>query len=239
MNNLVIDIIKISPPLAKKAFRKLRLHKLVAPFIDKHAAELAFQIEWAREFEGNRDKVLEYWKNYRYLDEINQILDLQDKSRVLDVGCGISTVLHFLKGDRYGIDPLGEEYKRIYTYPEGIQVTKADGENIPFADKYFDAVFCTNVLDHVTGPRMTIDNISRVLKDDGYFVLTVELFDDNVKRDAAHPHSLTRTDIVGLLQDHFDICLEKESPWIGLRRYVNGKGAGKRKELVLVMKKAH
>ena len=157
--------------------------------------------------------------------------------KILDVGCGISTVLHFINGDRYGIDPLADEYKKLYSYPEEIIIQKGHGEDIPFLDNYFHIVFCSNVLDHVSDPEKTCDEIYRVLKQDVFFILTIEIFKDKTIRDPAHPHSLTKGDIHSLLKDKFEILLEKESPWIGLRNYINGSRKSRNNELIVITKK--
>lgn len=55
-------------------------------------------------------------------------------------------------------------------------ILRGVGENIPFPDEFFDAVFCSNALDHVEDPKKTVEEIHRVLKKGGYFILTVEIF---------------------------------------------------------------
>jgi len=228
---------KILPTLIKSVLRILGFNKYSPRFRNKYTAELAFQTEWVKEFKDNKSKVLEYWKKYRYLDEINAICNIKNNTKVLDVGCGISSVLHFIDGERYGIDPLADEYKKLYSYPKEINIAKGFGEDLPFPDKYFDIVFCSNVLDHVTDPQKTIDEIYRVLKPNGYFVLTVEIFEEKTKRDPAHPHSLTKKDVYSLLESKFKIIFEKESPWIGLRAYINGSRKGHNKELIMILGK--
>ena len=219
----------------------LSTNRLFSYFWNKHNNELAFQIEWERLFKDNKSKVLEYWRNYRYLDYINKICEIRDDSRILDVGCGISTVLHFVNGVRYGIDPLADEYKLIYPYPEGINIQKGFAEKIPFSDGYFDVVFSSNVLDHVTDPRKACDEIHRVLKLGCFFVLTVEIFEEKIDRDPSHPHCLTKNDVHLLLDGKYSIIFEKESPWIGTTSYVLGSKKYymkyHNKELILISKK--
>jgi cyclopropane fatty-acyl-phospholipid synthase-like methyltransferase len=52
--------------------------------------------------------VREYWRTYRYFDETLSVVPLDEQSKILDIGCGISTVLHFLPGQRFGIDPFAD-----------------------------------------------------------------------------------------------------------------------------------
>ncbi len=235
----LIGLKKIIPAPIKSALKFLGFDNLVSFLFNtkKYTTELAFQMEWAREFKDNRSKVLEYWKKYRYLDDMDTICKITEDTRVLDVGCGISTVLHYIKGKRFGIDPLADEYLKLYEYPKEINIKKAFGEDIPFSDKYFDVIFCSNVLDHVTNPQKIIDEIHRVLKPSGHFLLTVEIFEEKTMRDPAHPHSLTKEMVYLLLEGRFKRIFERESPWMGLRAYVNGSRESRNKELITILKK--
>ncbi|MGA1870991.1 MAG: class I SAM-dependent methyltransferase [bacterium] len=204
---------------------------------NKYTSELTFQKEWANKFRDNKSSVLEYWRKYRYFDEIFKYCKIKDNTRILDVGCGISSVLHFINGERYGIDPLAHQYKKLYEYPEGITIQQGRGERISFPDSFFDIVFCSNVLDHTTDPEKTLEEIYRVLKKKGHFILTVEVFEEKIKRDLAHPHSLKKKEVYSLLEDKFVPIFERESPWIGLRAYVNGSRKSKKNELIMILNK--
>lgn len=186
---------------------------------DKYLPELAFQSAWAGEFEGKRSGVFEYWRTYRFLDELQDLVPTEGK-RVLDVGCGISTVLHFIPGSRYGVDPLAHEYRKLYAYPAGIHLVGGSGEQLPFGDEQFDVVFCTNALDHMTAPPRAVREVHRVLRPGGHVIVTVEVFDEPVVRDRGHPHAFRRDDVHLLLAQHFQIRFERDSPWIGLRNLV-------------------
>ncbi|MBS7250442.1 MAG: class I SAM-dependent methyltransferase [Candidatus Freyarchaeota archaeon] len=206
-------------------------------YINKYYAELAFQVEWAKTFKRNKDKVLACWKEYRSLDDILKICKFTEKTRILDVGCGISTVLHYILGERYGIDPLADYYHKIYKYPEGITVMKGFGENIPFPDNFFDVVFCSNALDHVSNPVKTVSEIHRVLKNSGLFVLIVETFDRLISRDLAHPHNFSKRDVLKMVKA-FEIVFMKEGLWIDFGDYIEGKrleNAGS--QLIMVLMK--
>ena len=237
MKQLLIFLQGITPRPVKTLLRRLGISRAISWVMGKKTTELAFQTAWAKTFKNNKPLVLEYWERLRAFDEIKTLVKCHDDMNVLDVGCGISTVLHFVPGNRYGIDPLAESYKQLYDYPEEITIVEAGGEDLPFDDGFFGLVFCTNVLDHVTDPRRTIDSIVRVLEKDGHFVLAVELFEDKPERDAAHPHSLAKADVLELVQDRFDIVFEKVTPWIGLRKYVDGIRTSEQDEVILVLRK--
>jgi ubiquinone/menaquinone biosynthesis C-methylase UbiE len=203
----------------------------------KYSSELAFQKEWLREFIANKHKVLQYWEKHRFLDNIVKICKISKKSKVLDVGCGLSTILHFVEGEKYGIDPLADEYSKLYKYPEGVRIKKGFSEYLPFPNAYFDVVFCSNALDHVSTPKKAICEISRVLKEKGKFVLTVEIFEDRTGRGPSHPHSFLMDDVFELLRSRFSIIFEGSSDWIGVKRYAKGLMERLGTELILIAEK--
>lgn len=208
----------------------------------KNYSELKFQRGYVKTFSDNKPLFEEHFRKYRFYDEMKDILNIDPSTKVLDVGCGISTVLHFVDGERYGIDPLAEEYKKIYNYPGGIKLVQALSEAIPFEDGYFDVVFCTNVLDHVEDPDKTVAEVLRVLKPGGFFVLTVEVFPRKVTRDPAHPHLFTEEDVRTMIAGPFEKVFEKSSSMMELeekggklRLVESHKGT---REMVLLLKKA-
>jgi len=198
--------------------------------------ELLFQKRWAKIFKNNKEKVLEYWQKYRYFDTILDHCKFNNRSIILDMGCGISTILHFLPGERFGIDPLAETYKTLYDYPPELNILKAKGENIPFKDNFFDVVFCSNALDHVDDIEKTNNEIYRVLKPQGHFILAVEFFKEKKVRDSAHPYCLLEEDIMKLTERYTRLSIRK-IPWIGLREYADGITTYTEEEFLMILKK--
>ena len=223
--------------MMKKVIRSL----VGADLRNKEEHELDWQRNWARLYAqpGAKEKCLEYWRSHRFLDEIRSRIPLEGK-RILDVGCGINTVLEFLPGRRIGVDPLAEDYKRIHQYPPDVEIRESKGESLPFADASFDVVFCSNVIDHTEDPDKVISEVTRVLTSRGHFILTVESFSEEAAdhfRNVGHPHNITLDRLHGLVAG-FELLIERESPWVGIRRYVEGRPPTKRMEQILLLRKA-
>ena len=88
----------------------------------------------------------------------------------LDLGCGPRPYESFLDEnvDRW----VGVDYPAGGHPPAKSVDVFADAANLPFAAKSFDAVLCTQVLEHVCEPLQVLKEVCRVLKPGGRLVLT-------------------------------------------------------------------
>lgn len=161
--------------------------------------EKCWQDSWTLQDDWNT-----WWKkqfnDYELLEE-----KLPDDIRAIEVGCGpftnmrlIESVLQYKNNlYLYLSDPLIQSYLKLPTCwikensyaHKGLQENKTIAldnsqlENLKFEDNYFDLLVCINVLDHVENVDKCFDEIYRVLKKDGLFVLGQDLTDWNKRRD--------------------------------------------------------
>src|SRR5262249_41741994 len=88
------------------------------------------------------------------------------EGRVLDIGCGLQPYRKLL-------GPMVTEYVGLdRVSPFAVPDVEGDARALPFGDRSFDSVLCTQVLEHVVDPRATLREIGRVLRSGGRLVLT-------------------------------------------------------------------
>ena len=92
-------------------------------------------------------------------------LSVYAKGELLDVGCGQKPYEKLFKVKKYIGLEINKQNKKADLY--------YDGKTFPCNDNSFDIVISNEVLEHVFEPEMFLKEIHRVLKDDGYFLLTV------------------------------------------------------------------
>lgn len=122
-------------------------------------------------------KVMFYGRMLLDLQVLTVFRDLRQdlprfRGKVLDVGSGESPY-RFLLDDRVtqyvGVDIFdSQRFERKTT-----KIVAFDGEHLPFLDQAFDAVICTEVLEHVMNFQSLIDEIHRVIREGGTAILTV------------------------------------------------------------------
>lgn len=111
---------------------------------------------------------LEFIENHKMLPQ----------AKVLDIGCGggiLSESMALLGADVLGIDLSAAVLEEARTH------AKSQGVNVEYrlcdsaailGSECFDLITCTDMLEHITQPQKVIADISRLLKHDGYAVLS-------------------------------------------------------------------
>jgi ubiquinone/menaquinone biosynthesis C-methylase UbiE len=162
----------------------------------------------------------------RHLGSLGLGLEFRDQA-VLDVGCGPTGVVYFVKARRrVGLDPLGATYEKWNgMFGDPIELVESKAETMPLADGEFDTVFCINCVDHSQQPEQIIAECARVVRHGGTFVFHVDL-DSPIRKlhkalraadRKAHPHSLTYRWMRSTLDPLFVIEQERRDEQVFVR----------------------
>lgn len=100
-----------------------------------------------------------------------------DGGRVLDAGVGLGRLLsHVPTLERYGVD-ISREYLK-HAIKAGINVSIAKIEDLPYRADYFDAITCTDVLEHVLDVNLCVGKLLNTLKPGGILLVRVPYKED-------------------------------------------------------------
>jgi 2-polyprenyl-3-methyl-5-hydroxy-6-metoxy-1,4-benzoquinol methylase len=123
----------------------------------------------------------DYHHKYRILPEVYRMLDVQKDEKILDVACGEGNVSRHLT--RNGAKVTGIDISKMIDYAIeseekeklGINYLKIDAEQIieMFDEDSFDKVVCNMALMDIEDYKTTINQISKVLKENGIFVFSI------------------------------------------------------------------
>jgi 2-polyprenyl-3-methyl-5-hydroxy-6-metoxy-1,4-benzoquinol methylase len=92
------------------------------------------------------------------------------KGRILDVGCGVGELLWAAKEagwEAEGVDP-SREFIEIGREKLGVEGRVSTLEEAKFPDGHFDAVVMRGIMEHLYDPFTTLNEIHRVLRNDGW-----------------------------------------------------------------------
>jgi dolichol-phosphate mannosyltransferase len=106
-----------------------------------------------------------YWQRARF-HIVHEFVP--DHGRVLDIGCGSSRIVQTLPR-AVGMD-LAVRKLRWLRGP-GRLLIQADMSHLPFADGGFDAVVCSEVIEHIPRDRVRLAELVRVIRPGGTLVL--------------------------------------------------------------------
>ncbi len=105
---------------------------------------------------------------------VKGVLPYRGEGKILDVGCGGGSYLYRLKQwgwKTYGVEPSETGAKQARGL--GLSVHHGALTDAQFPEAFFDVVRLSNVLEHLSDPKATLQEIRRILKTDGVVYVTV------------------------------------------------------------------
>jgi len=165
-----------------------------------------------------------------FFNEIGNIYKSIEVNNILDVGCGEGFVLSYLnsikkieKASAIDVDP--DEVKDAKQNLPFCNVLEASAYTLPFKDKEFDLVICSEVMEHLEYPEKAINEIQRV--SNKYILLSVPnepiwrilnmarlKYWNNLGNTPGHLNNWSSKQFVKVISNYFHIQLiKKPLPW--------------------------
>lgn len=98
--------------------------------------------------------------------------DSMPNNKILIIGCGKGQDTTVTNRKVYAFDFAYSAIKTAKINFPGHIYLVADATCMPFISNYFDTVICSEVIEHVTNPKMVFSEIQRVLRPHGELILT-------------------------------------------------------------------
>lgn len=108
------------------------------------------------------------YEHYEPAGKETGLFPLVENRRVLEIGFGSGELLRALSergNEVYGVDvgaDIVEQARQAGL--ENVSLLDVSEEPLPFEDDFFDAVYCYEVMEHLTNPHRLFTGIARVLK---------------------------------------------------------------------------
>jgi len=183
------------------------------------------ELKHGKEQRGNLQTNLEF---------VAQTALLKPGDRILEIGCGIGTIVHELA--KQGYDVQGTDISRVaIEYGRnkygGLHLEVQPAEGLAFGDASFDIVLSFDLFEHIARVDLHVSEVCRVLKSGGYYLFQTPnkycdaIFETlalrSLKWRRAHPSLHTPGQLRRRLASHgFEVRFVKMNP---MNAYMRGK----------------
>ena len=118
--------------------------------------------------------------NSAIIDMLSKRFDFSKKSKVLDFGCGTGNYLFQLRNsykcELFGLEPSDGMRQIASNKNETIKITRGNHENIPFEDNFFDLIYMTDVIHHVSDLNILFYNFNKKVNKNGLVCIITESY---------------------------------------------------------------
>ena len=178
---------------------------------------------WRKELSAGKEQRGNLRTNLEFLTKTNL---LKPNDRILEIGCGIGSVVFELSGQRYditGTDISGEAITYGLKKYGDIKLQVQPAEDLQFEDETFDIVLSFDLFEHIARVDRHISEVHRVLRKDGFYLLQTPnkysnmifetLYHKSLKWRRAHPSLHTPGQLRQRLSRHgFETQFVKMNP---------------------------
>jgi len=178
---------------------------------------------WRKELEAGKEQRGNLQADMEFIAQTGL---LRPGCKILEIGCGIGTIVHELAGQGYdamGIDISQEAIAYGLNKYDDVRLEVQAAEALPYEDESFDIVLSFDLFEHIAQVDRHIVEVYRTLKSDGFYlfqtpnkysnVIFETLAHKSLKWRRAHPSLHTPAQLKRRLTRHgFDIKFVKMNP---------------------------
>ena len=125
---------------------------------------------WRKELEIGKEERGNLQTNLEFLTQADV---LKSGDRVLEIGCGIGSVVHRLREQGYdviGTDISGEAISYGLKKYGDIRLEVQPAEALPYEGESFDVVLSFDLFEHIAATDTHLSEVRRVLRGDGHYL---------------------------------------------------------------------
>jgi SAM-dependent methyltransferase len=125
---------------------------------------------WSAELAAGKEQRGNLQTNLEFLEKVNLI---KPEDEILEIGCGIGSIvndLHHRGFNIAGIDISNEAIAYGLEKFGDINLKVQPAENLPYNDNSFDVVLSFDLFEHIAQIEMHVNEVTRVLRKDGYYL---------------------------------------------------------------------
>lgn len=132
-------------------------------------------IKYNPEFLHNSANIFIRWIEGKRVNKIVERALVYQGKKVLEVGCGAGNILEKIPLDKlFGVDISDFLLRRAkIKLNNKAYLSLGNAEEMPFRDKSFELVICTEVIEHTENPKILLENIYNILKPDGELIISI------------------------------------------------------------------
>lgn len=100
-------------------------------------------------------------------------------TNILQIGCALFDLIDFLPlGNKFAIEPLEEYFSSLNDHHRDHAVKRVTGkaEELPYENSTMDVIISHNMFDHVDSPTNVLQEMRRVIKEEGRIWIQVHTF---------------------------------------------------------------